>query len=140
MTGEQRLPLYWSLLASTFPIFFDTCKSIGTIAEYRDTVTLTQTRHPVYDKLGSRNIIHQAVKKVFQTLKDFELLSACGKPGTFSVVSHKVSDRNLVNYLAVAILSSSNSEYLTWEAIVGSRALFPFNIEHVTEFQLTGAF
>ena len=133
MTSEQRLPLYWSLLVSTFPIFYDTCKSIGTLAEYRETITLTQARQPVYDKWGSRNIIHQAVKKVFQTLKDFEMLSTSGKPGTFSLVSHRVSDRNLVNYLAVAILSASNSEYLTWEAIVGNRALFPFIVEHVTQ-------
>lgn len=133
LTNEQRLPLYWALLISTFPIFYDTCKSIGTIAEYRDVITITQARQPVYDQWGARNIIHQSVKKVFQTLKDFDILSAQGRPGTFVVNTHRVADGKLVNYLAVAVLTASKSSYLTWESIIGSRGLFPFVVEHVTQ-------
>ena len=136
LTVEQRLPLYWALLISTFPIFFDTCRSIGGIAEYRDTVTTTQARAPVYEQWGARNIIHQSVKKVIQTLKDFGALLPCGSRGVFNISRHSISDAKLVWYLAVAVISASPKEYLTWESIVNHRALFPFEIEHVTQADL----
>ena len=136
LTVEQRLPLYWALLISTFPIFFDTCRSIGTIAEYRDTVTTTQARAPVYEQWGARNIIHQSVKKVIQTLKDFGALLPCGSPGVFNISRHSISDSKLVCYLAVAVITASPKEYLTWEAIANHRALFPYEIEHVTQADL----
>ena len=133
LTEEQKLQLYWALLISCFPVFYDTCRSIGTIAEYRDVVTITQARQPVYERWGARNIIHQAVKKVFQTLKDFGVIVATDKPGSFVLTKHQVSDARLVNYLVVAVLTATNSSYMTWENIIGNRALFPFTISHVTQ-------
>ena len=133
LTDEEKLPLYWALLIGTFPIFYDTCRSVGTIAEYRDVVTITQARQPVYEKWGARNIIHQAVKKVFQTMKDFGVVVATGKPGAVSLTKHQVSQTRLVNYLAVAVLTGTGSSYLTWESIIGNRALFPYEVSHVTQ-------
>lgn len=133
LTDEQKLPLYWALLVSTFPIFHDTCRSIGTLAEYRDVVTITQARQPVYEQWGARNIIHQAVKKVFQTMKDFGVIIPTEKTGAFALTKHTVTDARLVNYMAVAVLTASKSSYLTWENIIGNRVLFPFSINHVTQ-------
>ena len=121
------------MLISTFPIFYDTCRSVGTIAEYRDVVTITQARQPVYEKWGARNIIHQAVKKVFQTMKDFGVIVVTGKPGAFSLTKHQVSQKQLVNYLVVAVLAGTGSSYLTWESIIGNRSLFPFEVSYVTQ-------
>jgi len=133
LTDEEKLPLYWALLISTFPIFYDTCKSVGTIAEYRDVITLTQARQPVYEKWSARNIIHQAVKKVFQTMKDLGVIAATGRPGSFTPTRHQVTQTRLVNYLVVAVLTGTDSSYLTWENIIGNRALFPFEVDHVTQ-------
>lgn len=133
LTDEEKLPLYWALLIGTFPIFYDTCRSVGTIAEYRDVVTITQARQPVYEKWGARNIIHQAVKKVFQTMKDFGVVVATGKPGAVSLTKHQVSQTRLANYLAVAVLTGTGSSYLTWESIIGNRALFPYEVSYVTQ-------
>ena len=133
LTDAEKLPLYWALLISAFPIFYDTCISVGTIAEYRDVVTVPQARQPVYEKWGARNIIHQAVKKVLQTMKDFGVIVANGRPGTFSLTKHLVTQTRLVHYLAIAVLTGSGRSYLTWEGIIGNRALFPFEVEHVTQ-------
>lgn len=132
-TDEQKLLLYWALLISSFPIFYDTCRSIGTISEYRNVVTIAQVRQPVYEKWGARNIIHQAVKKVFQTLKDFGIANATEKPGAFTLTKHQVSDVRLVNYLTIAVLNASNSSYMTWESVTEHKAIFPFSIKHVTQ-------
>lgn len=133
LTEEQRLPLYWSLLISSFPIVYDTCKSIGTIAEYRDVVTLAQARQPVYEQWGARNIVHQAVTKIFQTLKDFGIIVPMEKAGTFTIKKRVISDTRLVNYMAVAVLMATDVNYMTWENIAGNRSLFPFTVEHVTQ-------
>ena len=133
LTDDQKLTLFWALLIDGFTIFCDTCKSIGTIMEYRDVVTITQARQPVYEKWGARNIIHQAVKKVFQTLKDFGILNATQKPGAFTLSKHQVEDARLVNYLIVAVLDASESSYMTWESLIENRALFPFSVSHVTQ-------
>ena len=133
LTEEQRLPLFWALLISNFPIFYDTCKSVGAISEYRENVTILQVREMVYERWGARNIIHQAVKKVFQTMKDLGIILAKNKPGIFALANHPVSDSRLVNYLVVAVLTAVNASYMTWENIIGNRALFPFEIKHVTQ-------
>ena len=137
LTEKEKLPLFWALLIKGFPIFYDTCRSIGIITEYRDIVTITQARQPVYEKWGARNIIHQAVKKVFQTLKDLEVVNATEKPGAFTVNKYQVSDARLVNYLIVAVLDASACRYMTWENIIENRVLFPFTVNHVTQADTT---
>ena len=133
LTEEQRLPLFWALLISSFPIFFDTCKAVGAISEYRESITILQVRQMVYEQWGARNIIHQAVKKVFQTMKDLGIIVATSKPGVFTLTNHPVSDSCIVNYLAVAVLTAADASYMTWESIIGNRALFSFEIKHVTQ-------
>lgn len=133
MTSTEQLSLYWALLMEAYPIFYDTCKSVGTLSDYRDIISVAQARQPVYDKWGSRSIIHQSVKKIFQTLKDFEVLIPAGSPGMYSVKKHPAKDVKLVCYLVLAALSASGSSYMTWENITGNKALFPFEIQHVTQ-------
>lgn len=133
LTEDQRLPLFWSLMINGFPIVYDSCRSVGTIVEYRDTVTIMQARQPVYEQWGARNIIHQAVKKVFQTMKDFGIAVPTGKPGCFTINKHAVSDTKLVNYMVYAVLSASGVSYMTWENAIGNRALFPFDVKHVSQ-------
>lgn len=133
LTNIERIPVYWSLLLTTFPIFYDTCVAIGTSLSYRDTISLMQTRQRVYDKWGERSIIHQAVKKVFHTLKDFGILAPIDKQGNFALTQRTINNPHIVYLFATAILQASGKEYMTWESIVNHPALFPFQIEHVTQ-------
>ena len=133
LTIEQRIPLYWALLICSFPIFYDVCKSIGNLTAYRDTITLSQARQPIYDKWGARNIIHQSVKKVFQTLKDFDMLLPCGAPGVFNIHRKNIIDTKLALYIVVAILSASEKDYMSLESIVSHRVLFPYEIAQVSQ-------
>ena len=133
LPGKERIPIYWGLLVAEYPIFYDTCVSIGTALSYRDTISLIQVRQRVYDKWGARSIIHQAVKKVFHTLKDFGILTPIDKQGNFVVTQYTVNNPHIVYLLTDAIMHSSGKEYMTWESIIGHPALFPFHIEHVTQ-------
>lgn len=135
----QHLPMYWALLTSTYPVFYDTCHAIGVLNNYRDTVSLLQAREQVYEKWGARNIIHQAVKKVFQTLKDFNVLEPTEHPGQFKVNRFTVDDPQNVIALVGSVLTASENSYMTWESVVSSPALFPFRIEHVTQADLAAS-
>ena len=133
MPNAERIPIYLSLLMASYPIFYDTCVSIGSALSYRETISLMQVRQRIYDKWGARSIIHQAVKKVFQTLKDFGILTPIDKQGNFTISQILVNDPRIVYLLTDAVLQSGEKEYMTWESIINHPALFAFRIEHVTQ-------
>ena len=58
------------------------------------------------------------------------------KNGVYKPIFHCVDNKKTVFVLAAAILKCSGQEYMTWEEIIHHPALFPFNIEHVTQADL----
>ena len=133
---SERLPLHWALLMVAYPVFFDTCAIIGTLLDYRDEVTATQIKERIFEAWGARTTLLHAITKNLQTMKDMRVLKPQAKNGTYKPECHTVDNRKIVCVLAAAILNCSGQEYMTWEEIIHHPALFPFDIEHVTQADL----
>lgn len=133
---SERLPLHYGLLMVAYPVFFDLCSIIGTMLDYRDEITATQVKERIFESWGARTTLLHALSKNLKTMKDMRILAPQQKNGVYKPIVHLVSDKKTVCVLASAILKCSGREYMTWEEIVHHPALFPFEIEHVTQADL----
>ena len=130
---SERLPLHWALLMVAYPVFFDLCTIIGGMLEYRDEVGATQIKERIFETWGARTTLLHAMSKNLQTMKDMRILRPLTRNGTYEPIRHGVDDKNIVCVLVAAILKCAAHEYMTWEQIVHHPAMFPFEIEHVTQ-------
>ena len=136
VTVPERLPLHWALLMVAYPVFFDLCTIIGTMLDYRDEFSATQVKERIFETWSARTTLIHALSKNLQTMKDMRILEPQSKNGVYKPISHHVDNKKTLYVLAAAILKCSGLEYMTWEEIVHHPALFPFNIEYVTQADL----
>jgi hypothetical protein len=130
---SERLPLHWALLMSYYPVFFDLCSVIGSLLEYRDVVTLQQIKARIFEKWGARTTLEHSLSKNMQSLKDVGAMIPQQGSGTYAAAKYTVDNKRIVYVLAEAILKNEQREYMTWEEIIHHPALFPFDVENVTQ-------
>lgn len=133
---NERLPLHWALLLAYYPVFFDLCSIIGSLLEYRDTVTLQQIKNRIYEKWGARTTLEHSLSKNMQSMKDIDVLIPQQTVGSYTATKHIVDNKHIVYVQVDAILKNEQREYMKWEEIVHHPALFPFSIENVTQADL----
>jgi len=132
-TREDRLPLHWALLLLAYPVFYDLTSIIGNISDFNSEINAKQTKARIYDKWGARTTLEHSLTKNLKTLKDMDVLTPVSRNGIYTIKQHSVSDPHMVCVLCAAILAHSSNGYMTWEGIINHPALFPFEIEHVTQ-------
>ena len=133
---SERLPLHWALLLAYYPVFFDLCSVIGSLLEYRDTVTLQQIKSRIYEKWGARTTLEHSLSKNMQSLKDVGAMIPQQAAGAYTAANYTVDSKRIVYVLADSILKNEQREYMTWEEIIHHPALFPFSIVNVTQADL----
>jgi hypothetical protein len=129
----ERLPLHWALLMIRYPVFFDLCVVIGTMLDYREDVSLGHIRERIYEKWGARATLTHSLSKNIQSLRDIGVLEATKSPGIYRATKTIVTDRIIASILVVAVIECSGCNYLNWGEIIHHPALFPFQIEHVSQ-------
>lgn len=136
VTRNERLPLHWALLLAYYPVFFDLCSVIGSLLEYRNTVTLQQIKSRIFEKWSARTTLEHSLSKNMQSLKDVGAMVPQQIAGAYTAANYTVDSKRIVYVLVDSILKNEQREYMTWEEIIHHPALFPFTIENVTQADL----
>ena len=129
----ERLPLHWALLLAQYPVFFDLCTVMGNLFDYRSEITLHQIKKRVFEKWGARTTLLHSLSKNVQSLRDIDVIQPAEAIGSYTVKHYVIDDKHIVFALADAILKNENREYMMWEEIIHHPALYPFEIQHVTQ-------
>lgn len=133
ITTGDRLPIHWALLLIRYPIFLDLVAVIGSLLKYRDDVKLAQIKEKVFELWGARETLVHSLSKNLQSLKDIGVLEPIGRDGTYRPISYKIDDVQIVSLICATIIKVTSHEYMSWEEICQHPALFPFQIENVTQ-------
>ena len=94
---------------------------------------LAQIKEKVLELWGARETLVHSLSKNLQSLKDIEVLEPVGKDGVYRPISYKIDDVQIVSLICATIIKVTNHEYMSWEEICQHPALFPFQIENVTQ-------
>lgn len=129
----ERRPLHWALLLAQYPVFFDLCTAMGSLFDYRPAISLQQIKARVFEKWGARTTLGHSLKMNVMSLRDIDVIRPAVAIGSYTAEHYVVDDKRIVYALADAILENENREYMMWEEIIHHPALYPFEIQHVTQ-------
>jgi len=130
---DERIGVHWALLLKRYQVFYDLCAVIGGLFDYRDEITLAQIRNRIFEKWGARDTLQNCLSKNIQTFKELKSLNAAGAPGTYHRNTMVLNNAKIMQLMCAAIIERSGREYMTWEDIIQSPALFPFRVENLTQ-------
>lgn len=130
---NERIAIHWALLLKRYPVFYDLCSVIGGLFEYRDAITLAQIRNRIFEKWGARDTLQNCLSKNIQMFKELNSLNAVKPAGTYTRNTMQISDNKIMHLLCAAVIDASGKEYLNWEEIIHHPAIFPFQIESLTQ-------
>ena len=130
---DERIGVHWVLLLKRYQVFYDLCVVIGGLFDYRDEITLAQIRNRIFEKWGARDTLQNCLSKNIQTFKELKSLTSADTHGTYRHNVMILNNAKIMQLMCVAIIERSGKEYLTWEEIIQSPALFPFRVENLTQ-------
>ena len=133
LPNSERIAIHWALLLKRYPVFYDLCSVIGGLFDYRDAITLTQIRNRIFEKWGARDTLQNCLSKNIQMFKELNSLVAVKPAGTYTRNTMKITDSKIMQLLCAAVIDASGKEYLNWEEIIQHPALFPFQVEDLTQ-------
>ena len=131
---DDRLVIYWCMLLITYPVFADLSKMIGRIAEFSDSIKLSQLKQKLFDEWGERTTLYHSTDKIIATMKDLGVIIA-SSPGNYTVIKHKISKNELIAFLLSVAMIVDKGSYYSFDELNGFETLFPFEYsvskEHV---------
>lgn len=133
LTRIERLPIHWALLMNCYPLFTDMCVVMGQLFEIKDSVSATQIKATIYSKWGARNTLDASLSKNLKSLRDIQALKNSDSHAAYAKIIHVVSDPKVVAILFAAVMLATDQQYMTWERFITHPAIFPFNINNVTQ-------
>ncbi len=139
MTTSSRIALHWAQLIRYYPVFYDLTRTVGTLFQYRDEITIQQIRERLFEIWGARATLLNSLPKNIQTLKELQALEATDNKGKYKKHITIIREPITVELLSIAIIQHSGQGSLTWEEIIQHPALFPFQIENVTQADMAAS-
>lgn len=124
---EYDLAIHWCMMLAAYPVFVDMCKLIGKMSEFQDEITLAQLKQKLFDEWGERTTLFHSIDKLIATLKAFDVMMICDKPGKYHVNKHSVSNPKIIAFMVYAMMLVDGSGYYTFTDINSSTCLFPFD-------------
>ena len=133
LSKAERIPIHWAVFTRYYQVFYDLSTVIGGLFAFRDEITLQQIRNRIFEKWGARNSLEEGLPKNMQMYGELQAVVKTEKPATYVRNVQQVSNVQCVQLLSASILERSEKSYMTWESIMMHPALFPFQIENVTQ-------
>ena len=134
---DERIGIHWALLIKRYQVFYDLSTVIGGLFDYRDEITMSQIRNRIFEKWGARDTLQNCLSKNIQTFKELKSLVAIKPAGVYQKNKTVINNPHIIQVLCAAVIERSGKQYMTWEELIQHPALFPFQIENLTQADLT---
>lgn len=139
MPTNSRIALHWAQLLRYYPVFYDLTCTVGTLFQYRDEITIKQIRERLFELWGARATLLNSLPKNIQTLKELQAIEPTQEKGKYKKHITIIREPKTVELLSIAVIQRSGQGGLTWEDILQHAALFPFQIENVTQADMAAS-
>ena len=139
MPTNSRIALHWAQLLRYYPVFYDLSCTVGTLFQYRDVITTKQIRERLFELWGARATLLNSLPKNIQTLKELQAIDLTDEKGKYKKHLTVIREPKTIELLSIAVIQRSGQRSLTWEDILQHPALFPFQIENVTQADMAAS-
>ena len=133
LTISERIPLHWALLIERYQFFYDLSSSIGRLFAFRDEISIDLIRSRVFEIWGLRGTLDACIRKNVKTIREMNCMQEGKTKGFYTRETQRLNDVSAVQLLCAAVIDRSGKEYMSWEEFISHPALFPFQIESVTQ-------
>jgi hypothetical protein len=127
---EERLIIHWGLAMASYPYFASVVKQIGRLDRLQGDVHSKELQKRVVELHGDTESVRRAAARLLQSLTQWGVLEEINK-STFHVNKSLIStDSELLSWLAISPLLSSDRSRMDVAEISSDPAFFPFIIDN----------
>lgn len=123
----SNLPIYWSLMILSYPVFNDIVSFIGKVFVIQDEFSTKWIIERMYEEWGERSTLKYSIEKILQTLVSMDILYRI-KPGIYTLKKHKIDGNFNKKLIVSTVLKSNKSEFQSLDEINNSLNMFPFKM------------
>lgn len=128
--AEERLMIHWGLAMASYPYFASVVRQIGRLNRLQGDIHSKELQKRVVENHGDTESVRRAASRLLQSLTQWGVLEQLNI-STFHVKSTLVTtDRELLGWLAVSPLLSSDRTRIDVAEIYSDPAFFPFVIDN----------
>ena len=134
---DEHLPVHWGMSMAVYPFFGIVAESIGRLFKLQSSVAASQIQRRIKEKLGERETVARATRRIIRCFVDWKVLHDTNKKGVYRVETIKtLRDKNLKNWLVEAVLISNGSDTLSLNGILKRPVFFPFKADQITSREI----
>jgi hypothetical protein len=134
----RRLPpkfhpaIHWAAAMVAYPFFGDVAQTVGRLIRLQDDVAINQMKRRMKERYGEKETVARSARYVLNAFLDWGVLSTSGIKGTYVPAPRlRVSDGELLAWMAEALLLASDGGMKPVEETRQSLMFFPFDVSGI---------
>ena len=139
---DDRMPVHWCMCMAGYPFFGAVAGAAGRLLRLQGTAAAAQVQRRLRERLGERETVARAARRVLRGFIDWGVLLETGEKGLYrGAPKHVVEDGPLAVWVLKTMLSGDGVPQSP-SALLHAPCLFPFEIAppSTAKLEASGAF
>ncbi|MEN8217243.1 MAG: hypothetical protein ABFS56_12920 [Pseudomonadota bacterium] len=130
MPESTHVAVHWGMVMAVYPFFATAAENVGRLLRLQQYVSTAQLQKRLREKMGERETVSVAARKLLRCWVQWEVLKDTGKRGIYAEMgTHTISDAQLTTWLLESALIASAGQSAVLHSLVNyTPMLFPFNL------------
>ncbi|RKZ67547.1 MAG: hypothetical protein DRR16_06045 [Candidatus Parabeggiatoa sp. nov. 3] len=127
---SMHLAVHWGMAMAVYPFFAVVAEQVGRLLRLQQYVSTAQLRKRLGEKMGEREPIIEAARKLMRCWVEWGVLADTGKRGTYTAAGQSlITDIQLTTWLLESALIARESQSAVLHNLINyTPALFPFSL------------
>ena len=141
--ANDRMLAHWCMCMAAYPFFGAVAEAAGRLLRLQGTAAAAQVQRRLRERLGERETVARAARRVLRAFVDWGVLVETGEKGVYRGAAKRVvEDGPLAVWVLKAGLSTEDGGPQPPSALLRAPRLFPFEIAPppAAELEASGAF
>lgn len=137
--GENRF-IHWGMIMAVYPFWGAVAATTGRLLSIQESVSASQVQRRLMEQYGERQTVSRRVRYLLRSFIDWGALAETDKQGIYVKGNAiEIGDQTQKAWLIEALLNSLPDGTARLSAAANHRALFPFEMDHVSAEQITSS-
>ena len=141
--ADGRMLVHWCMCMAVYPFFGTVADAAGRLLRLQGAAAAAQIQRRLRERLGERETVARAARRVLRAFIDWGVLLETGKKGLYRGAAKRAAgDGPITVWVLKAMLSAGGGEPRPPSALLRAPRLFPFEtaLPSTAELEACGAF
>jgi len=127
---DRHVAVHWGMVMAVYPFFATAAENVGRLLRLQQYVSAAQLQKRLREKMGERDTVSAAARKLMRCWVQWEVLKDTGRRGIYAATgTHTISDAQLSSWLLESALIASKGQSAVLDNLVNyTPTLFPFSL------------